>query len=59
MARKKNENPDTVTPESETVVIAIRLTKEEDKALRLAAIQRDYRQPTKFAKDLILAGLAG
>lgn len=59
MARKKNENPDTVTPENDTVVIAIRLTKEEDKALRLAAIQRDYRQPTRFAKDLILAGLAG
>ena len=59
MARKKNENPDTVAPDTETVVIAIRLTKEEDKALRLAAIQRDYRQPTKFAKDLILAGLAG
>lgn len=66
MARKNapdtdtNTNTDTapapVKPER-TVTIAIRLTPEEDKALRLAAIKRDYRQPVKFARDLILAGL--
>ena len=64
MAARKN-SPDTDSPNpapapsktERTVTIAIRLTPEEDKALRLAAIKRNYRQPVKFARDLILAGL--
>lgn len=62
MSRKKATNTDTDTATApvkteRTVTIAIRLTPAEDKALRLRAIERDYRQPVKFARDLILAGL--